>query len=237
MTIIEKTIHDRTLKIYPAEGEDLPLICLNDAADSGPDILARCRQEGCGPFHLVTIHGFDWEEDMTPWPAGDIVSDDDHFDGQARDHLAWMLEAARPWVEKTLGYQISEAYLAGFSLAGLFALWALYQTDAFAGAICVSGSLWYPGFKNYAMARQIKRTPTKVYLSIGGKESQVDHPEFQKSQAIFKELTDYYKAHDAICPVFHLNPGGHFKDTEDRLVKGIHWILNDASCDLAPENA
>ncbi|ERL11412.1 hypothetical protein HMPREF1248_0438 [Coriobacteriaceae bacterium BV3Ac1] len=46
-----------------------------------------------------------------------------------------------PLAQHELGEYYGEAYISGYSLAGLFALWSLYQTDIFKGAACVSGSL------------------------------------------------------------------------------------------------
>lgn len=232
MERFERTLDNRTVKIYKQGKEGLPVIYLNDYGDSGEDLLEQCEEGLCRPFNLVTISGFDWEEDLTPWAAGDIVSDDDNFAGKASEHLTWMLERVRPYVEEILGEINSVSYISGFSLAGLFALWSLYQTDVFYGAVCVSGSLWYPGFKAYAMKYEIKRQPSRVYFSIGGKESNTDHPEFKKTEGVFRELNEYYKAERKICPIFQLNAGGHFKDTEERLVKGFHWILQEEICGL-----
>ena len=39
--------------------------------------------------------------------------------------------------------------IAGYSLAGLFALWAAWNSGYFRRVASVSGSLWYPGFTDY----------------------------------------------------------------------------------------
>ena len=40
-------------------------------------------------------------------------------------------------------------YIGGYSLAGLFSLWAAYQTDVFSGFAAASPSVWFPGFIEY----------------------------------------------------------------------------------------
>ncbi len=37
------------------------------------------------------------------------------------------------------------------AISGLFALWALYRTDFFAGAVSASGSVWFPGFREFVL--------------------------------------------------------------------------------------
>ena len=61
-------------------------------------------------------------------------------------------------------------FLCGYSLAGLFALWAVYQTDFFAGTAAVSPSVWYPGWLGYAEEHRAL-TPA-VYLSYLPTEAQ-----------------------------------------------------------------
>ena len=65
----------------------------------------------------------------------------------------------------------------GYSLAGLFALWALYESDLFAGAVCCSGSLWYPGWDDYVMKHKILKSDSLIYLCLGGKEEKTNNKE------------------------------------------------------------
>jgi len=66
--------------------------------------------------------------------------------------------------------------LAGYSLAGLFALYALYQTDVFARAASMSGSFWFEGIMEYVCSHEMKRKPDCLYFSLGDKESSTDNP-------------------------------------------------------------
>jgi len=65
----------------------------------------------------------------------------------------------------------SHISIAGYSLAGLFALYALYHTDVFECAASISGSLWFPDFKEYVFSHEMRRKPEKLYLSLGDKEA------------------------------------------------------------------
>ena len=60
--------------------------------------------------------------------------------------------------------------IAGYSIAGLFAIYRLYQTTMFSRAASVSGSLWYDGFPEYCRSHSPAGNVTDVYFSLGSKE-------------------------------------------------------------------
>ena len=110
---------------------------------------AKIRELSSQDFCLIALKVDDWNRDLSPWEApaafGDAV-----FDGCARDTL-----------EKTLQIQEMKEegkkfYIGGYSLAGLFALWAAYQTDMFAGTAAASPSIWYPGFTDFMKTHHIR---------------------------------------------------------------------------------
>lgn len=52
--------------------------------------------------------------------------------------------------EKVIGGVPRWRGIAGYSLTGLFALYyAIYQTDLFSRVGSISGTLWFPGMKEY----------------------------------------------------------------------------------------
>ena len=65
-------------------------------------------------------------------------------------------------------------FIGGYSLAGLFALWAAYQTDVFKGVAAASPSMWFPGFADYMRENIIHAK--FVYLSLGDKEEKTRNP-------------------------------------------------------------
>lgn len=64
--------------------------------------------------------------------------------------------------------------IGGYSLAGLFALWAAYQTDTFKAVAAASPSIWFPGFVDFMKDREIHTK--RVYLSLGDKEEKTRIP-------------------------------------------------------------
>jgi predicted alpha/beta superfamily hydrolase len=115
--------------------------------------------------------------------------------------------------------------LAGYSMAGLFALYAAYRTGAFDGIVSASGSVWFPDFSAFAQNTPLDPAPKCIYLSLGDAESNSRNQCLQQIESITRSLFEHY--HDSGIPsTFELNSGNHFKDYDLRLAKGIAWTLN-----------
>lgn len=113
---------------------------------------------------------------MTPWYMGPISKHDTPCTGGADDYLKLLLDEIIPEAEALLPGAPAQRGLAGYSLAGLFALYALYQTDVFARAAGMSGSFWFEGIMEYVCSHEMKRKPDCLYFSLGDKESSTDNP-------------------------------------------------------------
>lgn len=215
----------KTVKLYRGAGDRLPVVYANDYAESGEAVRKRCVELGCPPFHLVTVSKVGWDRNLSPWPSEPVVAKNDQFQGNAPDYLQWFLENVIPYAEEKLELRNPVSYIAGYSMAGLFALWSLYKTDFFSGAVCASGSLWYPGFCNFACSHSFRRIPAGIYLSLGDRESAVKNPALQKTETVFRTLNGHY-LDSGIPSVFEMNPGNHYRDMELRMAKGYRWILS-----------
>lgn len=192
---------------FPADGaSEKILILLCGAGEDTDKILAGLTQD-CA---VAVVASDDWNADYSPWQA-------DGFAGQGAAALHWLRE-------KILAeYPGREYYLAGYSLAGLFALWAYYEESSFAGAACVSGSLWYPGWQEYV--RPVRQSKGRVYLSLGGKEAKSGDPRIATVAQAFQAQYEECKKDNLITAVkYELNPGGHFSQVEKRIAKGINWL-------------
>ena len=99
---------------------------------------------------LVALHGLDWNAALSPWPAEKVFRAGEDFAGGAPAFLLELTEAIIPAVEKACP---GRRLLVGYSLGGLFAVYAALNTAAFQGVASVSGSMWFDGFTAYALAR------------------------------------------------------------------------------------
>ena len=121
--------------------------------------------------------------------------------------------------------EISWRGIAGYSLGGLFAIYSLYITDSFSRAASMSGSLWFPGFREYVLTHEMKITPRCLYFSLGNRENKTRNPYMKTVRDNTEEIEAFYKG-KGIDTVFELNPGNHFRDGIKRTAAGIAWILS-----------
>ena len=62
-----------------------------------------------------------------------------------------VIEDVIPYADSVTGGAPSARHIAGYSMAGLFAIWSLFETEVFESAAAPSGSLWYPCFRDFFM--------------------------------------------------------------------------------------
>jgi predicted alpha/beta superfamily hydrolase len=118
-----------------------------------------------------------------------------------------------------------EIYIAGYSLAGLFSMWALYETDILDGAVSCSGSLWYPGWLEYMQQHSLHKE-AKVYLSLGKNEEKTKHPEMKlvgdRTRQQYERIRQDTRAK---AVTLEWREGGHFSNTIERVSDGIRWMI------------
>jgi len=219
------TFGHRKVRIYETD-TDAPIVYSLDFEEDGEALLSECTALKCPSFQLVTISQLHWDEELSPWPAPSIVSKDDHFTGEADVLLRVLTEEIVPQAEAQLKYQPTFRILSGYSMAGLFALYAAYRTPLFSHIMSASGSFWFPDFLTFAENHAPSPTIQRAYFSIGDKESKTRNPYMQKTEANTRRLATLLQT-KGVETCFELNAGNHFKETTLRQAKGIHWLLTE----------
>lgn len=230
----QKKFDKATIQVYPCERADAPVIWCIMYIDSGKEIIEEAKKRGLWDFHLVTTAGIQWDQDLSPWPHAWIIEPNDDFTGGANDFLAFLLNDVKPWVEEVLP-DAGEKIINGYSMGGLFSLYSLYNTDYFTKVICVSGSVWYPGFVEYAKSHPLKADVKSIFMSMGKLEIKVKNPVLRTTQDHFEELEAYYRSL-GIEDTFVLNPGNHYQHAVERTVNGIEWSMNHPEVNGAKES-
>ena len=169
---------------------------------------------------LAVIGGIDWDDALSPWPAPKVFRGGRDFGGCAAAHLEELRETVFPTVDA--GRTIRRRMIAGYSLAGLFSLWAACASDLFASCASVSGSLWYEGFTDWLEKQKIRLDG--AYLSVGDREKNTKNPRMARVEDETRRACRIL-AEKGIPAVFECNPGGHFNDVPDRIARGIARIL------------
>lgn len=229
-------ISGRTLTVYGLEAE-LPGKQVQISGLVKPVVYLHIyeEEEGAAVYKLlqgkcilICISGNVWEKEFTPWPAAAIDKRQGQFSGGAPAYVRLLTETIIPEAEQRLQLNVQKRILAGYSLAGLFALYAACESHLFDGVASASGSLWYENFVEWAgnhfpRGRWDGLTTVPVYLSLGDKESRSKNVLLQQNEKVLRAVAAAWDAHNRVK--VELNPGGHFQDAELRTARGILWVL------------
>ena len=219
------TTKHKTISIFSYAGSECPIIYINTFSNEGQKVFEAAQAASCPPFTLVAISDLDWNHDMVPWDSPPAFKNADPCTGGADDYLRLLTEEIIPAAEKKITGVPCWRGIAGYSLAGLFALYSIYQTDLFSRVGSMSGSLWFPGMKEYIFSHELKRRPDCMYFSLGDKESKTRNTVLQSVQKNTEEIHAFYQAR-GIDTVFHLNSGNHYEHAAERTAAGIAWLLS-----------
>lgn len=221
---------DGEVRIFLSEQQDrrIPLIILNVSENDEEEEKVWALTQGITdtPFNMLSISFSDarWDRDLSPWPAPAVFKSGNPFEGKADDYLKLLEEQILPHVQSQLEKQPSWIGLAGYSLAGLFAVYAMYRSKVFSRIASASGSFWYHDFEQYAKSQPFARKPEKIYFSLGDKEAKTRNVVMKSVEEKTRDLAAWYAQQD-IDTIFELNPGNHFVDAAERTAKGLAWIL------------
>ena len=217
-------IDGKKIMVYISQNQDNPIVYLHTFEEEGPQVYQALQEAGCPDFTLVAVSGLSWNHDMSPWAASPVTKKEVPCTGGAEAYLQVLTGQIISEVEKLVPGKVSWRGLAGYSLAGLFALYAAYRTKAFAKFASVSGSLWFPGLKEYIFSNEMKVIPEAFYFSLGDKECRTRNPAMKTVQERTEEIEAYYRG-KGIQTIYELNPGTHFQDVVQRIAAGIVWML------------
>ena len=225
----EFNINNIVINVFYNEIElkELPVIILNTFNNEGETVWQECNKLNSKEFILVSIAVKNWNNDLTPWECLPLYKGDNEYLGYADNYLKEIENNIIPRVEEyitnTLNKKILYYGIAGYSLAGLFALYSGFKTNKFKRIASASGSLWYPKFSEYVKNNKLSTNIDKIYFSLGNKEanSKIE----LLSTVLIKTKEIYEHVSKSINAIYEENEGNHFKNVPLRMAKGIKWIL------------
>lgn len=219
------TIGSKTVSIFPNSESGTPIIYLNTFSGEGQKIFETAQATGCPPFTLVAISNLDWNHDMVPWNSPPAFKNAEPCTGGADDYLRLLIDEIIPTAEKKITGVPFCRGIVGYSLAGLFALYAIYRTALFSRVGSMSGSLWFPGMKEYIFSHEPTCWPGCMYFSLGDKESKTRNQVLRNVRQNTEEIHAFYRG-KGIDTTFQLNPGNHYNQAVERTVDGLCWLLS-----------
>ena len=170
---------------------------------------------------LVSVPVADWNVSLSPWKAPALRKGEADFSGGADRFLASLSHGVRR-IEAELPFEVTQRGIVGYSLAGLFALYAAITSDLFSLAASVSGSLWFPGWVEW-LERRSMPSGKSVYLSLGNRESRAGNP-VMRSVGVNTADTLRWLRRQSCRSEYEINPGGHFSDPIGRMAKAVSWL-------------
>ena len=208
------------MDVFSFGNEDAPNILIQPVDDHDLAAVENEVKEIRGQtdigFRLIAVKAADWNRDLSPWKAPAVFGSEG-FGGGADSTLNEILdlctESDRAW------------FIGGYSLAGLFALWAACRTGRFSGVASASPSVWFPGFTEYLRTNPV-RSGT-VYLSLGDREEKTKNPVMATVGRCIRE-TENILRNQGVRSVLEWNPGNHFRDADLRTARAFAWVLNTA---------
>lgn len=201
-----------------ASGLEAPVVYVVDLAEHPFDVVTAAAG-----LHatVVRVPVRNWNDSLTPWPAPGLRPDEPAFGGHADETLTELMGAVIPEVECAHGLAPARRAICGYSLGGLFSLYAFAREgSAFAACACLSGSVWYEGWVNYLRRICPDGAERYTYFSIGKKECRAGAP-------IMRTVQDDLEAcaavlHERGCAVdLVVGPGNHMQHHTERLAAGL----------------
>lgn len=166
---------------------------------------------------IVVISEVNWNNDLTPWPAEGVFKKAKPFGGKASSFLERLTNEIIPKTEEEWGIKDAERTLLGVSLSGLFAVWSVFNTDAFTNIISLSGSLWYDGFTDWMKGKAPSPQLKKICMLLGEKEKNSKEKRMASVEEQTMTAADLLKHESQALVTFELIEGTHFSPITPRL--------------------
>ena len=152
-----------------------------------------------------------WGDALTPWSAPALRPGERDFGGRADATLASLAEL----LDRTPGPHA----ICGYSLGGLFALYAFVREPRFSACACLSGSVWYEGWVEWLRANASDCVGRYAFFSVGKKEKRAGLP-FRHVEEDLASCADILREHGCRVDVT-LGPGNHMQHLAERIATGL----------------
>ena len=216
---------DRPCRIYgEAHAEYLLLQMTGEHELQSMESEVAAIAQSAHHFLFAAVPVKSWNDELSPWKSP-AVWGKDSFGGNAAGTLRFLTEQAIPALKQQFALPGNvRIVLGGYSLAGLFALWASTQTELFSGVAAASPSVWFPGWMKFEQQHPIQAQ--RIYLSLGDREERTRNATMAavggNIRALHRELVERGKD----CTL-EWNIGGHFKDADLRTARAFRWAMED----------
>ncbi|AGI48462.1 hypothetical protein TALC_01488 [Thermoplasmatales archaeon BRNA1] len=185
-----------------------------------PDMLEDLRSCGIGFAYAAPVIP-DWDSRLSPWnapqPRGTVP-----FGDGAPETLKMIERTVIPAAKERMGLGDTPVVIGGYSLSGLFSLWAGTMSGTFDICVGCSPSTWFKGWTDHA--KKSAWIARAVYLSLGDTEHQTRNSILSRAKECIEETYGILRER-GVETVLEWNTGGHFSDPGKRVARGFAWAL------------
>ena len=226
MTAKQVQIGDRPCRIYgEAHTEYLLLQMTGEHELQSMESEVAAIAQSAHHFLFAAIPVESWNDALSPWEAP-AVWGKQGFSGNATDTLRFLTEQVMPTLKQQFALPENvRIILGGYSLAGLFALWASTQTELFSGIAAASPSVWFPGWMEFEQQHPIQAQ--RIYLSLGDREERTRNATMAAVGDNIRALHHELAGRSKDCAL-EWNSGGHFKDADLRTARAFQWVMEES---------
>ena len=175
-------------------------------------------------YLILSFKVNDWDNELSPWELKSIKNE--YFKGEGPKTLNYIKNEFLPYFEKKFPeIKNKPKIIGGYSLSGLFSLYAFYSTNLFIGVGGFSPSLWFENWFKFINENKIKNNESYIYLSLGDVEEKNNEGDLSigcKVKDFFEIIVTNKNVKDC---AYEINEGNHFDNVENRIAKGFAWLL------------
>lgn len=210
------TEHPEVLLIQPSARHETK----NDGINREVKALAANATKG---FAIVFFDTVEWAKALMPW-QDEAVSRDEEVGMHAQDTLIYIEESLVPWLHERFGKL--PCIIGGYSLGGLFALWAARQSTAFCAVAAASPSLWIKGWADFADNHSLNAQ--LAYVSLGDREEHCRNQRMARiGDCVRHEHLTLANQIGSSATTLEWNSGGHFGNEAERTAKAFAWCIEN----------
>ena len=223
---IQQEIEGVKLYVYRSNVKDATTIYFLDG-DQFEEPFNHWIRKHQPALNFVLLNANNRTDNYTPWPrqASETLPMD--FGGKAEEQLSFITTHVIPFCESKYAFASSEEkrVIGGYSLGGLFSLYAAVNTNLFGTALSCSSSLWFPDFLDYLKEHPFKAAHPKLYMSVGDQEGTTATNLTADQTLNTIALKDFYEPKFQPGDFkFTLEVGNHGNNISGRAWRAIEWV-------------
>ena len=218
---------DRPCCIYGTDCAEYLLLQMTDEHELQhmDNEISAIAQGSAHSFLFAAVPVKSWNDELSPWKSP-AVWGKESFGGNAAGTLRFLTEQVIPTLKQQFALPRNvRIVLGGYSLAGLFALWASTQTALFSDVATASPSVWFPGWMEFEQQHPMQTQ--HIYLSLGDKEEHTKNAVMAAVGDNIRTLHSRLAERGTDCTL-EWNSGGHFKDADLRTARAFQWVMEES---------